>query len=121
MDGRTHAQRSLTRCAGQTRLSFATPLRQAIQTGVRRDAGRVSRKFASGRSAPPVERAHANNREGCEFGRASKRRCFPARASARVRCKAPQLPEAIRCPIEFAITQREAKMVSLVVRVAEFS
>src|SRR5213079_9972 len=30
MDGRTHARRSLTRCAGQTRLSFAATLRQAI-------------------------------------------------------------------------------------------
>src|SRR5256885_763056 len=86
--GATHARRSLTRCAGQTRLSFAAPLRQAIQTGLRRDAGRVRRKFASGRSAPPIERAHANNRERREFCRVSKRRCFPARVSASVRRKA---------------------------------
>src|SRR5207248_11786380 len=118
MDGRTRARRSLARCAGQTRLSFATPLRQAIQTGVRRDAGRVRRKLASGRSAPPIERAHANNRERCEFCRISKRRCFPARVSASVRRKAQQLPEPIRCANEIAVTQNEVKVMSLAIIVA---
>src|SRR5437879_5965715 len=115
MDGRTHAGRPLAWCAGETGLPFAAPLRQAIQTGVRWNAGRVRRKFAPGRSATPIERAHANNRERRQFCRVSKRRRFPARVSASVRRKAEQLSEPIRCANETAITQRESNMMSLVI------